>query len=105
MTEVREIVMREIRPFWGRVTVIESPLDEAQRESGLILPITGIELKRGIVLSIDHVWDEHLPGYPVGETLPEGTPVYYRAGIKIGDVVVVDLNDVLAYECPTEGDT
>ena len=40
-----------LRPFWGRVMVIPSNLDQEERPSGLIVPLTGdyTPVKRGIV--------------------------------------------------------
>lgn len=90
-----ELTMKSLRPFWsllpGRVTVIASSATEEQRESGLVVPIThdGDDgAKRGVVLDVTEE----------GTPIEAGSVIFYRRGIKIGDVVVVDLVDVLAYE-------
>lgn len=99
MTAEAELTMKQLRPFWGRVTVMESPVDEEQRQSGLVVPIAfdGDDgMKRGVVL------DVHAKGpgllEDAAEILTSGTVVYYRGGVRIGDVVVVELGDVVAYE-------
>lgn len=94
------ITMRNVRPFWGRVTVLESPVDEEQRESGLIVPIQdarGDTCKRGIIREIDGSWDDPR-GRAMAELIGPGTPVYYRGGEKIGDLIILELQDILAYE-------
>jgi hypothetical protein len=87
-----------LRPFWGRVTVLPSPVDEIQRDSGVIVPITGAwddegtrPFERGIVLHVAAC------GVPAEAALPEGSVVYYESGDRIGDVVVVKFQDIVAF--------
>jgi co-chaperonin GroES (HSP10) len=87
-----------VRPFWGRVTVAESTVDEDQRASGLVLPVRyeGDDgVRRGIVL------DVAVGGYASDavDCLEPGMLIYFRRSVKIDhDVLVVELSDVLAYE-------
>ncbi len=87
--------MHRLRPMYGYATVLESGVDEEQRDSGLIVPV-GTEqtvLRRGVIL---HVSDA---GGDYSDKLPAGTVVYYRGGIRIADVVLVDIADeIVAYE-------
>ena len=89
--------MIALRPFWGRVTVLPSPVDEVQRDSGVIVPIglhtdDGLPtFERGIVLHVASC------GIPSEVSLPEGSVVYYEAGDRIGDVVVVKFQDIVAF--------
>jgi co-chaperonin GroES (HSP10) len=87
-------------PFWGRITVLPSPVDEEQRESGLVLPhrFEGDEgVRRGVVLHVDQL--RHEEAESVAQLVP-GTVVYYRSGTPILDVVVVERKDVLVFEDP-----
>ncbi len=92
MPEV-ELTMKAVRPFWatqGRATVIASDATEEQRSSGLFVPMVyeGDDgIKRGVVIDVTE---------PVA--LDRGTVIFYYHGIKVGDVVVVDLVNVIAYE-------
>ena len=95
--------MHRLRPHWGHVTVLESPVDEEQRASGLIVPLNhqrhGEALQRGIVL---HCSEYDQWGRPHEEDdghglLEQGTVVYFREGHRVGDVIVVNRSDVLAY--------
>lgn len=93
-----EIMAKLVRPFCGhgRATVQESPVDEAQRDSGLVVPLSfdGDDgVKRGVLLNVAPD-----PGTYAGDPLPRGTVVWYRGGVRIQDVVVVDLANILAYE-------
>lgn len=94
----RPMMQQSLRPFWGRVAVIESSVDEEQRASGLIVPFElqpGI--KRGMVIALDNNGEWH-PSYKVDEILPPGTVVYFKGGDKIGDTHILDNEDILAYE-------
>jgi co-chaperonin GroES (HSP10) len=102
VSEQQSNVAVALRPFWGRVTVQESPVDETETPSGLVLPLKheGDDgLVRGIVL---HCSDSSLNGLTcdAAAVLSRGTVVYYRAkaGMKISGVVILDFADVLAYE-------
>jgi co-chaperonin GroES (HSP10) len=95
--------VRGILPFYGRITVAPSPVDEEQRESGLIVPIRHEEIRkdsdRGIVLAVDVAYYEATGewGEYVSKLIP-GTVVHFRRGVQIGDFVIIDLDDILAYE-------
>lgn len=95
-----ELTMKHVRPFWGRVTVLESLVDEATRDSGLIVPLVHDSddgVKRGVVADVDDDWDD--PGRKRAcERLPPGTAVYYRGGIRIGDVIILEIGEILAVE-------
>lgn len=87
-----------VRPFWGRVAVAPSPVDETQRPSGIVVPDkfdgdSGVE--RGVVVCVDPLRVEDVESI---EELTPGTPVWYRNGVRIRDVVIVDRRDILAYE-------
>lgn len=87
-----------VHPFWGRVAVAPSPVDETQRPSGLVVPDKfdgdgGVE--RGIVVGVDRFNVETAESM---EDLEPGTPVWYRNGTRVRDVVIVDRADILAYE-------
>lgn len=97
------VVAKQIRPFWGRVSVVESPVDESERASGLIVPHSfdgDDSVKRGVVIAIDLVWDENTPGRAMADVLVPGTPVYFQdgAGIRIRDVLILEINHILAFE-------
>ena|SRR5665213_1383463 len=91
-------VMHRLRPFTGYVTVIESEVDEEQRTSGLIVPLGGSDLRRGVVLHTPDVAYEDVPMFEAAaQLLTEGTVVYFRQGERIADVIVVAIHDVVAY--------
>lgn len=95
------MTMTEVRPFWGRASLVESLVDEVERPSGLVVPVqdaNGEKCKRGVVREVDDAWDDAAGRAASVSKLQPGTAVYYRNGWKIGDVVVVDLIDILAYE-------
>lgn len=92
------LVSDRVRPFWGygRATVIESAVDEAQRRSGLVVPLAfdGDDgISRGVILHVVYA-----PGGETGDLLTPGRVVFYRTAVQIADVYVVDLEDVIAYE-------
>lgn len=93
-----EATIAKILPFWGRVSVIPSPVDEAQLDSGLVVPMTydgDDDIRRGVVQAIDLASNEQMES---PELLVPGTVVYYRNGVRILDVIVVERNDIIAYE-------
>jgi co-chaperonin GroES (HSP10) len=99
---VQSSVAAALRPFWGRVTVSESPVDEAETPSGLLLPLKHEEddgILRGIVLNCS---DRAAAGYTcdAADHLTPGTVVYYSAlaALKIAGVTILHHADVLAYE-------
>lgn len=96
-----ETLVPTVRPFWGRATLIESPVDESELESGLVLPHTfdgdgGV--KRGVIQDVDPFWDEIPSHEHVRENLKPGTVVFYTGGTRIRDVVVVQMIEILAFE-------
>lgn len=99
--DTRHLTMKNVLPFWGRATLMDSPVDEATRESGLIVPLTaeaGTDVKRGVLLALDEHWDNRNEGYRICDQIHVGMVVYYKGGIKIGDVIVVEMNQIIAYE-------
>jgi hypothetical protein len=87
-----------LRPFWGRVLVLESPVDESERPSGLIVPMGeagSTQVKRGVVLHIDPWHGEPIPS--AEEILP-GTVVYYIDGVQVLDGVILERSQIYAYE-------
>lgn len=96
-----ELTMKGILPFWGRATLMESTVDETQTEGGLIVPIAfdGDDgLKRGVVLAVDNPWDEGTTYHRAVAEIEVGTVVYYRGGTRIRGVIVVDMNEIVAFE-------
>jgi hypothetical protein len=97
-----EVMMNQLRPFWQTVTVIESGVDEEERPSGLIVPVSVVQdkhetgkVRRGVVLhtaNFDHT------DTSAAEILHAGTVIYFTGGYAIGDIIVVSLNEILAYE-------
>lgn len=105
MTSETSVAQRQLRPFWGRVTVLESPVDEEERESGLIVPLLAVQgekvdpVHRGVVLHIDQTYHDtegHWNAY--ARQINSGTVVYFKDGRRILDTWVVDIADVLAFE-------
>jgi co-chaperonin GroES (HSP10) len=99
---VQSTVAAQLRPFWGRVTVSESTVDEAETPSGLVLPMKHADddgILRGVVL---HCSDRAASGYTcdAADSLTPGTVVYYSAmaALKIAGVTILHHSDVLAYE-------
>lgn len=88
-----------LRPFWGRILVLPSSVDESERASGIIVPmgetLGGPRIKRGVVLHIDP-WR----GEPIAsaEDIVPGTVVYYRDGVQVLDGVILERAEILAYE-------
>lgn len=97
-----ELTMRTIVPFFNRIAVIESIVDDAERRSGLIVPLAfdgSSGIKRGVVVSHDPIALANDPGDWVKALVP-GRVVYYRetSGVQIGDVRVLEVVDVIAVE-------
>lgn len=93
------LVTDKLKPFWGRVLVIESQVDQEQRASGIVIPVElGDGVRRGIVTGTDEHWPSNAPNYVTGDIIPPGTVLYFKAGWKIGDTYVLDCDDILAYE-------
>lgn len=92
--------MKKLRPFYGRVAVMDSPVDEEQRGSGLIVPVKGEGFQRGVVLEYDSLGEDNAYTTAVIDAgvLVPGTVIFYRSGVRIGDVTVVELSEILAYE-------
>jgi co-chaperonin GroES (HSP10) len=95
-----ETAAKQIKPFWGRVSLIESPVEETVVHSGIVVPskFEGDDgIKRGIVVGIDLAGD--LLGGPALAELEIGTVVFYRGGVKLpGGVIIVEARDIYAYE-------
>lgn len=91
--------MDKLRPFWGCITVLESSVDEEQRQSGLIVPLSvessGANLQRGVVLHVS-AYDRYGDAM-AHDLIGPGTVVYHRGGVRVADVVIVKLTDVVAY--------
>lgn len=78
----------QVRPYGERCTCVDTPVDEEQTSSGIVLPIHERDgAKRGVVTAIG--W--------LDTDLQVGTVVWYRGGVKIGDVTVVDRDAIIAY--------
>jgi co-chaperonin GroES (HSP10) len=99
---VQSAVAAALRPFWGCVTVSESPVDETETPSGLVLPMkheADDGILRGVVL---HCSDRAAAGLTcdAADQLVPGTVVYYSAmaALKIAGVTILHHSDVLAYE-------
>lgn len=86
----------QVKPFWGRVSVANTPVDEHQRDTGLILPFGSIEdhLVRGVVVAVDSAYENST----YAGVLQPGMIVWYRAGRRILDVTIVDFEDIYAYQ-------
>lgn len=95
-------------PFWGRITVVESPLDEEETKSGIVVPAgalagepdDGEPARRGIVQAMDaEIFREGTPERTCAEKLAVGNVVYFRNPVRLrGDLLSVGLQDVLAVE-------
>lgn len=93
-----EVTTANLRPFWGRVMVIPSSVEEHERRSGLIVPMEydgDEEIRRGVVVHTDSLRFE--PTETAADLAP-GTVVYFTGGVKIMDAVILERPDILAYE-------
>jgi co-chaperonin GroES (HSP10) len=93
------MVLSKLRPYYGRIAVLESPVDELERPSGLIVPLDegDDETRRGVIIRIDYVDDTEDTEY-VRERLREGTVVYFTGGITISDIIFLQSSQIIAYE-------
>lgn len=98
---------RDVRPYWGRVTVVESPLDEEETAGGLIVPRSALasagddpQARRGIVKAVSgDLYEEGSQWRVEADRLAPGMVVYFRYATRIqGDVLTVEFNDILAVE-------
>jgi len=85
---------KTIKPFCNSITVIESPVEEEER-SGIIIPTNyegKLDVQRGIVIDVGQCpcesWKE----------LERGAVVYYRGCTKINSVIIIDHDQIIAYE-------
>lgn len=87
--------MKSLKPFWGWMTLLPSPVDEAQLHSGLIVP-TAYEGDDGVARAV--VVDVH-PHYDEWG-IHSGDVVYYLRsdGLKIGDLILLKVEEVVAFE-------
>ena len=88
-----------LRAACGRILVSPSPVDEAERPSGLVVPVSysgddGIE--RGVIVHVDE------SSIGIWHGLSAGVVVYYRGGNRLAGHVVLDPQDIYAYEEPEE---
>lgn len=88
-----------IHPWVGMCSVIESPVDptEEERPSGLLIqhePEGYTVLRRGTIIEVA------LDSLPLSmeDVLSAGDVIYYGGGHKIGEVYIVRLGDIIAYE-------
>jgi co-chaperonin GroES (HSP10) len=98
VTPETEATTANLRPFWGRIMVIPSSVDEHERRSGLIVPMEyegDEQVRRGVVVHIDN-WRAE-PTETARDLLP-GTIVYYKGGVRVADAVILERNEILAYE-------
>lgn len=89
--------MKKLKPYASRATVMPSNVDEEQTAAGVILPLQHDDAKvtRAVLVDFDaRAGDQGLV------VLQPGTVVYYRrgSGFVIGDVTVIEVEDILAYE-------
>jgi hypothetical protein len=90
-----------VRPFWGRATVIESPVDETERQSGLIVPHRhegDDDVRRGVILDIDRVFDDGSAPGKSSEQIDKGMVVYFQGGVQVLDVIVLRMDEIVAFE-------
>lgn len=93
----------KIAPFWGRVAVLPSPVDQTERDSGLIIPLhhdgEGGDVLRGVVVELDRTYHEIIGQYrDYAQRIDTGTVIYYRDPLRVLDLDIVHMEDILAYE-------
>lgn len=85
-----------IRPFCNAVTVIESPVDEQELASGIVLPINHSDkpdIFRGVVVASGSC---HCQDW---EKIHNGVVIYYIKSMQLPeDLKLVFHDDILAYE-------
>lgn len=92
------MVLKRIRPYYGRFAVVESDVDQEQRDSGLIVPIELEQgVRRGVIAHVDWIDGEEGLEY-AKERVGEGSAVYFRGGVKISDMWFISSADIIAYE-------
>jgi hypothetical protein len=89
-----------VHPWVGKCSVLESPIDtcEEERPSGLLVEYEQqgwSELKRGIIIEIAEGSNFLAPGI---DALNTQDVIYYQSGFRIGEVIIVSLGDIIAYE-------
>lgn len=89
-----------VHPWVGKCSVIESEVDvyEEETPSGIIVqhePEGWTVLRRGIIIEIAEGSTLMAPGI---DALNPQDVIYYRSGHKIGEVIIVELGDIVAYE-------
>ena len=98
--EAAPMILTKLRPFWGRVAIVESDVDQEERQSGLIVPIDKPDtVRRGVIMHVD-VHDEDSEGSKeyLDDRIKVGTVVYFTEGVKISDLWIVNRGDIVAYE-------
>lgn len=103
ITVMADVKAKQTKPFWGRVSLIESPVEETVLRSGVVVPMkydgdSGV--KRGVIVGLAAaLHDNDGEREAEIEQIQPGTVVFYRDGVKLPDgTVVVDLPDILAFE-------
>lgn len=91
--------MTTVRPAPFRITVVESAVDhtEEERPSGLIIKQEErrqVNVKRGIVMEVG----PQSEGWPDDWEVTKGDIVYYQLFLTIGDVHIVRMGDIVAWE-------
>ena len=103
MDETVETPTERLRPFWGRIMVIPSDLDEVRRASGLIHPYLGdhTPVKRGVVAHVDKARIEQTESI---EELVPGVVVYYIGGLEVCDAIMLNRQEIVAFEVDEASD-
>jgi co-chaperonin GroES (HSP10) len=92
------IVLSGLRPYYGRIAVLPSDVDEEERPSGIIVPFELEDgLQRGVVLDIDILEGDLSEEYRSAR-ISVGSVVYFHGGWKIGDTYFIDSQDIIAFE-------
>ena len=88
-----------LRAACGRLLVTPSPVDQAELPSGLVVPVAfdGDDgLERGVIVHIDD------SGIGIWHGLHAGVVVYYRGGNRLAGHVILEPQEIYAYEEPDE---
>lgn len=98
---------RRLRPYWGRITMSDSPVDEEQTESGLIVPLKAngedSSLKRAVVMETHlQAWENDDTHHACVEELEPGRVVWYDSSservFRLGETVICWPGDIVALE-------